>query len=38
MVLVISDQQLLEMIRRKDEGQHPDDVLDDLLDEILRKY
>ena len=37
-VLVVSDEHLLEMVRRKEAGQNPDDLLDDLLDELLRKY
>ena len=37
-VLVISDGQLLEMVGRKEQGQSPEDVLEDSLDEILRKF
>lgn len=37
-VLVISDDDLLEMCQRKDRGQQPEDVLEDKLDDLLRKY
>ena len=37
-VLVVSDKDLLEMIQRKGQGQNPEDVLEDKLDELLRKY
>lgn len=34
-VLIISDKQMLEMIRRKEKDERPEDVLEDLLDELL---
>ncbi|MGA2617911.1 MAG: restriction endonuclease [Thermoguttaceae bacterium] len=37
-VLVLSDEQLLEMVARKERGQSPEDVIEDVLDEMLRKY
>jgi hypothetical protein len=37
-VLVLSDAHLLEMIQRKERTQHPEDVIEDALDELLRKY
>ncbi len=37
-VLVVSDGQLLEMVERKERGENPDDVLDDLLGEFLSSF
>lgn len=37
-VLVISDAQMLEMVARKERGETPEDVLEDLLDEFLIRY
>jgi hypothetical protein len=37
-VIVISDEQMLEMVSRRERGDRPEDVLEDLLDELLRKY
>lgn len=37
-VLAVSDEQMLEMIGRKERGEEPEDVLADLLDELLIKY
>jgi len=37
-VLVLSDEQLLEMVARKERGQSPEDVVEDALDEMLLKY
>ncbi len=34
-VLVISDERMLEMVYRKERGERPEDVLEDLLDEFL---
>jgi hypothetical protein len=34
-VLALSDQQMLEMIARKERGGEPEDILSDLLDELL---
>jgi len=36
-VLAVSDEQMLEMIARKERGEEPEDVLSDLLDELLVK-
>lgn len=36
-VLTVSDDQMLEMIARKERGEEPEDVLADLLDELLIK-
>lgn len=36
-VLAVSDEQMLEMIARRERGEEPDDVLADLLDELLIK-
>lgn len=36
-VLVISDDNLLEMVQRKEQAQAPEDVMEDLLDELLEK-
>ena len=38
MVLAISDAQMLEIIERKERGENPEDVLDDLLDKVLMLY
>ena len=38
MILVVSDEQLLEMIQRKEAGGIPEDLLEDLLDEVLLAY
>lgn len=38
MILVLSDEQVLEMVSRKESGDAPEDVLEDLLDEILLAY
>jgi hypothetical protein len=37
-ILIVSDQQLLEMIQRKERGNTPEDLLEDLLDELLLEY
>lgn len=37
MILVVSDEQLLEMVHRKESGNLPEDVLEDLFDELSRK-
>lgn len=37
-VLIINDVQMIEMLTRKEQGQNPEDVLEDLLDEFLRRY
>jgi hypothetical protein len=37
-ILVVSDQQMLEMIERKERGENPEDLLDDILDHILISY
>lgn len=37
-VLTVSDEQMLEMIARKERGEEPEDVLEDLLDELLTKF
>lgn len=37
-VLVVSDLQMLEMVTRKERGERPEDVLEDLLDEFLIRY
>ena len=37
-VLVLSDDDLLEMVERKDREQLPEDVIEDKLDEFLRSY
>lgn len=36
-VLVVSDQQMLEMVERKERGEQPEDVLDDLLTQFLTR-
>lgn len=36
-ILVVSDAQMLEMIKRKEQEQEPADVLEDLLDDLLIK-
>jgi hypothetical protein len=38
LILSISDQHMLEMISRKERGESPEDVLEDLLDELLVRY
>jgi hypothetical protein len=38
MVLAIGDAHVLEMVARKERGESPEDVLEDLLDEILMLY
>lgn len=38
MILVVSDEQFLEMARRKEAGAAPEDVLEDLLDELLLAF
>jgi hypothetical protein len=38
LVLVISDQHLLEMVHRKESNETPEDVLEDLMDELIRRY
>jgi Restriction endonuclease len=37
-VVAVSDAHLLEMVARKEQGDEPEDVLSDLLDELLIKY
>jgi hypothetical protein len=37
-VLTVSDEQMLEMVARKERGEEPEDVLEDLLDELLTKF
>lgn len=37
-VLVLSDEQLLEMVARKERGENPEDVLEDILDELLLRF
>jgi hypothetical protein len=37
-VLTVSDEQMLEMLARRERGEAPEDVLADLLDELLIKY
>jgi len=37
-VLVVSDNDLIEMMHRKETGLAPEDVLEDKLDELLRNY
>lgn len=38
MIVVVSDEQVLEMVHRKESGAAPEDLLEDLLDEILVAY
>ncbi len=38
MILIVSDKQVLEMVRRKESGEAPEDVLEDQLDEMLISY
>lgn len=38
LVLIISDKQMLEMIVRKEKGENPEDVIEDIMDEILLQY
>ncbi|WP_136513934.1 restriction endonuclease [Geomonas edaphica] len=38
LILIVSDAQLMEMIERKESGESPDDILEDLLDELLIAY
>ena len=38
LILVVSDEQMLEMIVRKEKGENPGKLLDSLLDEILIKF
>lgn len=37
-VLVLSDEQMLEMISRKERGEEPEDVFSDILDELLLRF
>lgn len=37
-IVVISDQQMLEMVERRERGEAPEDVLEDALDELLIQY
>jgi len=37
-VLVLSDAQVLEMIERRERGENPADVLEDVLDELLMRF
>lgn len=37
-VLVISDDDMIEMVKRKDRGQRPEALLEDVLDEFLHSY
>lgn len=37
-VVVVSDEQLLEMVARKERGVPPEDVLEDLVDTLLVDY
>jgi hypothetical protein len=37
-VLVLSDDHMLEMISRKERGEEPEDVLSDILDELLLRF
>jgi hypothetical protein len=38
LVLAVSDEQMLEMVARKERGEEPEDELEDLLNELLIKY
>jgi hypothetical protein len=38
MVLAVSDEHMLEMVKRKEKGENPEDVLEDLLDNVLMGY
>jgi hypothetical protein len=35
---VVSDDQLLEMIQRKEEGKEPEGVLEEMYDDLLLDY
>ena len=37
-IIIISDEQLLEMLQIYEKNENPEDVLEDLIDEILLKY
>lgn len=37
-VIVLSDEQMLEMIKRKEGSEQPEDILEDLLDSLLARY
>lgn len=37
-ILVVNDAQMIEMATRHERGERPEDVLDDLLDELLLRY
>jgi hypothetical protein len=38
MILVVSDEQLQEMLQRRTSGGSPEDILEDLYDELMRKF
>lgn len=38
LVLAISDKQMLEMIVRREKGENPEDVIEDIMDELLLQY